>query len=109
MSLGVEAIEIRLSSNEASREYLEKIIDGLKGTGLELHEIMLEDVYNSTSAALDRPQWEADLEFFKRFIRDLGGLRVPHTTYAWHTRDMYETHRDKTRGVTSRGFSTAPA
>ena len=22
---------------------------------------------------------------------------------------MYETHRDKTRGVTSRGFSTAPA
>ncbi|MAI42999.1 MAG: hypothetical protein ACJ0Q6_05560 [Candidatus Azotimanducaceae bacterium] len=56
MSLGVEAIEIRLSSNEASREYLEKIIDGLKGTGLELHEIMLENVYNSTSAALDLPQ-----------------------------------------------------
>ena len=109
LSLGVEAIEVRLSSNEASREYLEEIVDGLKGTGLELHEIMLEDLYNSTSAALDLPQREVDLEFFKRFIRDLGDLGVPHTTYAWHTGGMYETHRAKTRGVMSRGFSTTLA
>ena len=109
LGLGVEAIEVRLSSTEATREHLEQIVERVKGTGLELHEVMLEDLYNSTSAALGLPERDKDLDFFKNFIRDLGDLGIPHTTYAWHTGGMYETHRENTRGVASRGFSTALA
>ena len=106
LSLGVEAIEVRLASTEATRERLEEIVNSVQGTGLELHEIMLVDLYNSTAAALNLPQRDEDVEFFKGFLKDLGELGIPHTTYAWHTGGMYQTHRDITRGVPSRGFST---
>ena len=106
LSLGVEAIEVRLPSTEATREHLEEIVSNVKDTGLELHEIMLVDLYNSTAAALNLPQRDEDIEFFKIFLKDLGELGIPHTTYAWHTGGMYQTHRDVTRGVPSRGFST---
>jgi mannonate dehydratase len=106
LSLGVEAVEVRLFSDEATRENLEAIVERVRGSGLELHEIMLDDLYNSTSAALDLPGRDADVERFTRFIHDLGELGVPHTTYAWHTGGMYETHRERTRGVPTRGFST---
>ncbi len=106
LSLGVEAIEVRLFSNEATRETLESIVETVGASGLQLHEIMLDDLYNSHSAVLGRPERDADVERFKSFLVDLGELGVPHTTYAWHTGGMYETHRDVTRGVPTRGFST---
>jgi mannonate dehydratase len=109
LSLGVEAIEVRLESGAATREHLEEIVATVRGTGLELHEIMLNDLYNSTSAALNLPQRDEDVAFFKGFLKDLGELGIPHTTYAWHTGGMYQTHRDVTRGVKTRGFSTALA
>ncbi len=109
LSLGVEAVEVRLSSHEATREKLEEIKTTVESSGLELHEIMLNDLYNSTSAALCLPNHEADIERMQAFIRDLGELGIVHTTYAWHTGGMYETHRDETRGVATRGFSTGIA
>lgn len=108
--LGVEAIEVRLNAEDATREKLEEIVETVSAAGLELHEIMLEDMYNSTPVVLGLPEQEEHLERFLEFIRDLGDLNVPHTTYAWHTGGMYETHRDLTRGdVPTRGFSTALA
>ena len=106
LGLGVEAIEVRLLSHEATREKLEEIKSTVDSSGLGLHEIMLNDLYNSTSAALSLPEAESDIERMKSFITDLGELGIPHTTYAWHTGGMYETHRDETRGVPTRGFST---
>ncbi|MDA0789746.1 MAG: mannonate dehydratase [Proteobacteria bacterium] len=107
--LGVEAIEVRLRSQDASREKLEEIVEAVSGSGLELHEIMLEDLYNSTTSALNLPGRDEDIAFFKGFLKDLGELGIPHTTYAWHTGGMYETHRARTRGVATRGFSTSLA
>ena len=46
-------------------------------SGLELHEIMLDDLYNSTSAALSLPEAQADIERMKGFITDLGELGIP--------------------------------
>ncbi len=106
LGLGVEAIEVRLFSAEATRERLESIVETVGGSGLELHEIMLDDLYNSQTAVLGRPERDVDVDRFKRFLVDLGELGIPHTTYAWHTGGMYETHRDETRGVPTRGFST---
>jgi D-mannonate dehydratase len=107
--LGVEAIEVRLRSQDASREKLEEIVEAVSGSGLELHEIMLEDLYNSTTSALNLPGRDEDIAFFNGFLKDLGELGIPHTTYAWHTGGMYETHRARTRGVATRGFSTSLA
>ena len=105
-SLGVEAIEVRIDSRDATRETLEEIVAIVAKSDLDLHEIMLEDLYNSTSAALNRPTRDEDLETLKTFIRNLGDLGICHTTYAWHTGGVYETHRDQTRGVATRGFSS---
>lgn len=107
--LGIEAIEVRLLSREATRERLADVVAKVQKAGFELHEIMLEDLYNCTSIALGLPGWEDDLSFFKGFIRNLGDLGVAHTTYAWHTGGIYETHRDLTRGKTTRGFSKSIA
>ena len=44
LGLGVEAIEVRLLSHEATREKLEDITSTVDSSGLGLHEIMLNDL-----------------------------------------------------------------
>ena len=102
--LGVEAMEVRLKSRDATRDKLAEIVETVGSADLELHEIMLDDLYSSTALALALPEREEHLARIQEFVRDLGELGVRHTTYAWHTGGMYMTHRDVTRGVSTRAF-----
>ena len=107
--LGVEALEVRIPSAESSHATIVDIKRTVERAGLELHEIMLEDLYSAPSITLNREGRDRDIERFKRFVTDLGRAGVRHTTYAWHTGGAYETGRTQTRGAQTRQFQLAAA
>ena len=108
-SMGVETMEVRVNSAQASLEFLADIEKRVKRAGFELHEIMLEDLYSSDQITLGLPGRDAAIETFKSFLEDLGRLGIQYTTYAWRTGGAYETGRSTTRGVQTRLFESKEA
>jgi mannonate dehydratase len=96
--MGVEQVEVRISRNDADFARITEIKRIVESNGLELFEIMLNDLYSSPAFALDLPESKETLNEFKRFIENLGRAGIRNTTYAWCTGGLYKTadglHRD---------------
>ena len=107
--MGVEKIEVRIPSSASGYDDICRVRDTVEGAGLGLHEIMLADRYSCRPIALGLPESGAEIELFKRFIRDLGRAGVGVMTYAWHTGGAYTTGRTETRGCSTRLFELADA
>ena len=108
-TMGVETMEVRLESDEATFERLRDIRDRVTGAGFELHEIMLDDLYSAPAFTLGLPGRDAVIDRLCGFIRDLGRLGIRYTTYAWHTGGAYQTGTTVSRGATTRLFRDADA
>ena len=107
--MGVEKIEVRIPSSASGYDDICRVRDTVEGAGLGLHEIMLADRYSCRPIALGLPDSGAEIDLFKRFIRDLGRAGVGVMTYAWHTGGAYATGRTETRGCSTRLFQLAEA
>ena len=108
-TMGVEAMEVRLPSADATFERLKDIQERVAASGFELHEVMLEDLYSAEAFTLGTTGREAVIERFNSFIRDLGRLGIRYTTYAWHTGGAYQTGTTTSRGAETRLFHNADA
>lgn len=108
-AMGVESLEVRITSAEYSLAELVRIKDTVEGAGLKLHEIMLNDKYSAPEVCLGLPGREQTIDLLKRFICDLGKAGIKYTTYAWSTLGTYETGRPLERGLPTRGFEQAVA
>ena len=108
-TMGVETMEVRLFSPEATFEHLRDIRDRVTGAGFELHEIMLDDLYSAPAFTLGLPERDAVIDRLCTFIRDLGRLGIRYTTYAWHTGGAYQTGTTVSRGAETRLFRDADA
>jgi mannonate dehydratase len=107
--MGIESLEVRTTSDRCSYDEIVAIKEKVEGAGLCLHEIMLNDKYNSPEVTLGLPEREATIALLQGFIEDLGRAGIKHTTYAWHTGGAYETHRAETRGCPTRRFELETA
>ena len=107
--LGVEAMEIRLDQDDADFATLDEITGRVRDAGLDVHEIMLDDLYSASSFTIGSEQRDRDIERFCRFVTDLGRLGIRHTTYAWHTGGAYQTGTTTTRNTPTREFRTVAA
>ena len=107
--VGVEKVEVRIPSSASGYDDICRVRDTVEGAGLGLHEIMLADRYSCRPIALGLPDSSAEIDLFKRFIRDLGRAGVGVMTYAWHTGGAYATGRTETRGCSTRLFQLAEA
>ncbi len=108
-TMGVEAMEVRLLSDEATLETLRDIQRRVAAAGFDLHEVMLDDLYSSPALTLATPERDAAIERFAGFVEDLGRLGIRHTTYAWHTGGAYQTGTTESRGATTRLFRAEDA
>ena len=108
-TMGVEAMEVRLPSADATFERLKDIQERVAASGFELHEVMLEDLYSAEAFTLGMAERDAMIERFNSFIRDLGRLGIRYTTYAWHTGGAYQTGTTTSRGAETRLFRNADA
>ena len=108
-TMGVESMEVRLSSADATFERLKDIQERVAAGGFELHEVMLEDLYSAEAFTLGMAGRDAVIERFSSFIRDLGRLGIRYTTYAWHTGGAYQTGTTTSRGADTRLFDDADA
>lgn len=106
-AMGVQAMEVRISSDHSSLPELEEIQQRVEGAGFELFEIMLSDRYTFSETAIGGPNRDRDIDFFLRFLADLGRAGIDKTTYAWHFGGMYKTGTTLTRGCTTRFFDLA--
>ena len=105
MSMGVETVEVRMHSQNASLDEIMNVKNKVEGAGLALHEILLTDLHDSEQITLGGPHREEKIAIFKKFLINLGKAGVRHTTYAWRTGGAaYETHRAETRGCETRRF-----
>jgi len=107
--MGVEAMEVRLTSADATFETLRDIRDRVTAAGFDLHEIMLDDLYSAPAFTLALAERDAVIDRFGAFIADLGRLGIAHTTYAWHTGGAYQTGTTTTRGAATRLYRDADA
>ena len=108
-TMGVEAMEVRLPSADATFERLKDIQERVAASGFELHEVMLEDLYSAEAFTLGMAERDAVIERFNSFIRDLGRLGIRYTTYAWHTGGAYQTGTTTSRGAETRLFHNVDA
>ena len=94
--MGVEKIEVRIPSSASGYDDICRVRETVERAGLGIHEIMLADRYSCRPIALGLPDSGAEIDLFKRFIRDLGRAGVGVMTYAWHTRRRlrHRAHRD---------------
>jgi mannonate dehydratase len=104
-ALGVESLEVRIGSADASLETIVAIKRQVETAGLKLHEIMLMDKYSASEVCLGLPGRDQTIELLKKFLRDLGRAGIKYTTYAWYTAGAYQTGRPLTRGCPTRGFN----
>ena len=107
--MGVECLEIRTPSSRSSYGDIMKIRDTVEEAGFGVFEIMVSDLYALPETTLGRPGRKEELEFFKRFIKDLGRAGINTTTYAWHTGGVYSTGSTLTRGCRTRLFDLEEA
>jgi len=107
--MGVEYLEIRIPSEEASLDTLKTIKAKVEDAGLKVFEIMLSDKYNCKDIALGTGRREEEMKFFHGFLRDLGKAGIDTTTYAWHTGGAMTTGRTMVRGCSARLFELEEA
>ncbi|MEM7738386.1 MAG: mannonate dehydratase [Deinococcota bacterium] len=107
--MGVDSMEVRILTKDASLEYLVHIKNTLENAGIELHEIMLNDLYSSPEICLGLAGRDEALARFKQFIQDLGRAGIHNTTYAWYTGGAYQTGTTTTRGCPTRLFELKDA
>lgn len=107
--MGVEAVEVRIPAEHSCLEDILDVRRRVEAAGLALHEIMLADGYNFCRAAVGRPDGEAEIARFVRFLEDLGRAGIEATTYAWHTGGAFRTGTASTRGCSTRLFELARA
>lgn len=107
--MGVERIEVRILSQNASFDKITAIKDKVESAGLELHEIMLNDKYSAPEICLGLDGRDDSIALLKQFIKDLGRAGITHTTYAWHTGGAYQTSIGETRGCPTRVFELEEA
>ena len=102
--MGVESLEVRLKLDQYTFDELVRIKRTVEEAGMDLFEVMLADRYNSPEICLGLPGREEAIKTFVAFIRDLGKLNIPHTTYAWKTGGAYATGRTVARESDTRMF-----
>lgn len=102
--MGVEYLEVRLPSVDASYDNLLAIRRKVEAAGLKVFEIMLSDKYSAPEFTLGLPGRDRDIALFQRFLRDLGRAGIDATTYAWYTGGVYQTGTTTTRGCQTRDF-----
>ena len=108
-TMGVETMEVRLRSDDATFDTLLTIRDRVNGAGFELHEIMLDDLYSAPAFTLGLADRDAAIDRFADFITDLGRLGIAYTTYAWHTGGAYQTGTTTSRGALTREYRDGEA
>ena len=108
-TMGVETMEVRLRSDEATFDPLRSIRDRVTDAGFELHEIMLDDLYSAPAFTLGLADRDAVIDRFAEFITDLGRLGIAYTTYAWHTGGAYQTGTTTSRGAVTREYRDGDA
>lgn len=107
--MGVEYLEVRVPSSNSSLQDLLDIRRKVENAGLKLFEVMLADKYSSPEFTLGLPGRDAEIEFFRNFIRDLGKAGIDATTYAWYTGGVYRTGEAESRGCQARLFELKEA
>ena len=107
--MGVEYLEIRISSAHSSCDEIIAIRRKVEDAGLKVFEILLEDKYTSEVFTLGLPGRDGEIEFYQNFIRDLGRAGIDCTTYAWTTGGVYATGKTMTRGSETRLFELEKA
>ncbi len=60
--------------------------------------------YRSLNVQLGRPGRDKDIETFRTFLRDLGRLGIPISSYDFHPGNTYTTNMIQRRGYTTREF-----
>ena len=108
-TMGVETMEVRLRSQEATFDALNDIRDRVNDAGFELHEIMLDDLYSAPAFTLGLADRDAVIDRFAEFVTDLGRLGIAYTTYAWHTGGAYQTRTTRSRGALTREYRDGDA
>ena len=105
VSMGVETLEVRMPSEQATYDGIVEIKTRVENAGLQLHEVLLDDIHNADAVTLRNDDYQAALDVWKRFLADLSRAGIKHTTYTWNTGGpAYQTHRSMTRGCPTRGF-----
>jgi mannonate dehydratase len=63
--------------------------------------------YRSLNVQLGRPGRDKDIETYRTFLRDLGRLGIPISSYDFHPGNTYTTNMVQRRGYTSREFDVS--
>ncbi len=110
VAMGVESMEVRMPAVQATFDGIMAVKQKVEAAGIELHEILLNDILETDAVTLGGAGRDAIMDTFKHFIADLGRAGIKYTTYAWNTGGTaYETHRTQTRGVPTRRFELEAA
>ena len=108
-NMGVETIEVRMFAETYDFDDLLRVQDKVTKAGLDIHEVMLQDMYNRPSITTGGIDRDRDIETFQDFLRDLGKAGIRHTTYAWHSGGAGMTGETTSRGARTRFFEQAAA
>ena len=108
-NMGVETIEVRMFAETYNFDDLLRVQDKVTKAGLDIHEVMLQDMYNRPSITTGGADRDKDIEVFQNFLRDLGRAGIRHTTYAWHSGGAGMTGETTSRGARTRLFEQAAA
>ena len=108
-NMGVETIEVRMFAETYKFDDLLRVQDKVTKAGLDIHEVMLQDMYNRPSITTGGADRDKDIEIFQDFLRDLGKAGIRHTTYAWHSGGAGMTGETTSRGARTRYFEQADA
>jgi mannonate dehydratase len=63
--------------------------------------------YRSTRLQLGQPGRDQDIERYRTFLRDIGRLEIPISSYDFHPANTYTTKNVERRGYTAREFDLA--
>ncbi len=96
--LGVDYASIWTRGAQATLENFRRLKDKAEGHGIKVWNIGNINVHNMPEVTLNLPGRDAKIEEYKTYLRNLGKVGVPYTTYAHMGNGIWSSANETTRG-----------
>ena len=101
--IGLEWVRLEFGEGDVSFDALRAAQQRFARFGLRIHS-GVHYAYRSKNVQLGLPGRDQDIDTYRRFLRDLGKLRIPVASYDFHPANTYTTAMVERRGYTAREF-----
>lgn len=99
--MGVEYASIWTRGDQATLENFRRLKSKAEGFGITAWNIGNINVHNMPEVTLNLPGRDAKIEEYKAYLRNLGKVGIPYTTYAHMGNGIWSSENEPTRGGAS--------